>query len=325
MSKGHKFGTIYGCLLISGPFLLTVVGCITTATTARSAGTGFEEFRLEERFNNNVEISGLDISRDTLYLLSEGCHEVYAFALDQLKGNATNAPVRTYRLPAMADDDLEALAIAGDLVFYTNEKINSIYAARLHPSPQPVPVIHSASLPVQQDDGEAGLEGMAIDPRRKFLYVLQERDRKEGTRSAQLMMFTFRERRDSVYLDLRDTMSITIPSPYRYTSLGLSPDGKLYTTRTCYGKVGCDTGEYYIERVRLSSSGYFAVPRSSPDDQFPLTLDAKAMNYPNLEGIAVGDDNVAYLVNDNADIKGDTSLCTTPSNRKTRLFRVSLQ
>ncbi len=257
-------------------------------------------YNLNSEFNYPVQISGMDIINDSLFILSENCKYLYQYKISKLKKDSENLPLQKIYLPFLENMDLEGLAIFEHYIFCVNEKDNTIKA---------IDIKNYTSVKVEKDIEElpkndsknileTGLEGIDINKDKSLLYVIQERDKFKASAKAKILAYRIDSQREKFILTYVDQLTINLSDDFRYTGITLSSDNKsIFLIRSKYinEKQG---GRYFIDKINLESTGVFQLETASMTDFKLYEIDHNAIDDNNLEGIAHHGDKL-YTINDN--------------------------
>lgn len=286
-----------------------------------------QEISIAEDFRLNLEISGLDIHDDTLYLISESCKYIFRFDARSLSTSRLNLPVekRVIKLNK-GFEDIESIGIFEHYAFITDESssANKIGLIDLITGNQLPLNINYHSLPASKNS-DTGLEGIDINVEKKLVYVLQERKDENEESSAHILAYRIESRRDTLHLTYFSNSEISLIDYNRYTALTLSENGKqIYLIRSKYDR-DSRKGKYYLDKISLDQYGGFpkSLFKSSSIEYRKLTqdiLELKENLYPNLEGIGIYG-NHFYLVSDNHE---SSEANCSEVGKPTYLFRTEL-
>jgi len=147
---------------------------------------------LSNEFNRCLEFSGLTIIHGKFYLLAEKCHV--------LVSNDNNKPdtIDLSKLVA-GDAQLEGITMKNDTAFLIDEKKPAVYAYCVSSKKK----IEVALKGIDLDGytGNRGIEGIAMHPAGKFLYIAREND---GNSQSEMLTFSITSQNDKLILNFID-------------------------------------------------------------------------------------------------------------------------
>lgn len=261
---------------------------------------------LESTLNYQYEFSSLKVRNDSILLMSEGCKQLFICDLKSKKV-INSIPITNPK----TDVDIEGFCLFQDVIFYTDESDNSIHLEGLTEKNNQKISFQEPFNVYQSHNKDKGLEGVEINAKGDYLYVLREKN-SAGNKSY-IYCFNVTFKNETYHLNLDKRIEIELYGGQRYSDLTLSSDQKrIYLIRSTKGK-------YYIDTIVLNEQGKFDATNYKSSKLTSINLSSiisskDAEDYSsNVEGIATYGNSI-FLISDNkfgdgyCDVKGDKTM-----------------
>lgn len=283
---------------------------------------------LDSTLHKRYQFSSIRIVNDSIFLIPESSREI--IILDYLTKKFKDFIKIKYK---RKEQEKEGFAILNNLIFFSDEyNKNSIHLEDLSSNREWKIVCEEKECsPSQNYRGDFGLEGIEINKKGNYLYVLQEKYLdiiSNNKRLSKIYCFNISFKNFVCYLNLDKTIEITHPNKYqRYTDLTLSEDqNRLYLIRSEFNNY-TKKGKYFIDTIDLKNikCENEKVSIESKDlTSIDLTseLNKKGKEYDNnIEGITAYK-NSLFLVSDNCHGRGDQCKTTEAPDKRTMLLEI---
>ena len=269
-------------------------------------GQGVLFYELKKPLNNQYEFSSIRIRNDSIFLMSEGCKQLFVCDLE------SKELIDEITLKNQKDNvDIEGFCLFKDLIFYTDESDNSIHIEALK-SKKEINLSFQQQFEVSQNKNRnTGLEGIEINESGNYLYVLREKN-SNGDKSY-IYCFNMKHDKRSYHLSFEKRIEIELPYGQRYSDLTLSSDKRrLYLIRSTKGK-------YFIDTINLNEGSRFEHNYYKTSDLISINIssivnDKEEEGFSsNIEGITAYGNSI-FLVSDNkfgngnCDMEGDKTM-----------------
>ncbi len=241
---------------------------------------------LPDFFELRYEILSIANQTDQLYLASEKCN--YVFVLDSQKlHHDRTIRMDTDKLDLDKTVQIEGMTIYENYLLMADEANTKILFFDLAEEQfiNPTPKI---TFNGKKDfDEEQGLEGVAVNTRKKLIYVLREKNENDDSE-----IYTFKITKDSgsYMLSQKGVLVIDQHDEQRYSGMTFNQeDHKLYCIRSSWIN---GMGRYFIDTIRIAEKdGLLADSLDSSETQFleitDTVLSKDEVYHSNLEGIAI--------------------------------------
>lgn len=259
-------------------------------------------------FNTKIEISGISKFNNEFFLVSEKQSKI--FSLYPRERADSFEITRTIMDPAFQNSEFEAIATYKKYLLITDEKNPQIFAYNLETStllPQPLKI---TGFDITNDRNFFGLEGIAINEKKKICYLLKERNQNF---ESEIRQFAITENIDgTISLEFKrnliiknDVISKNPEDNWRYSDIHFDERSNLlYGIKASYidGK-----GEYYIDTIKCDvQSGLIGKSTVEKNESMHFMCLTKLINdsfarseySTNLEGIVISEGFI-YVVSDN--------------------------
>lgn len=270
--------------------------------------------RLDNLFNDAVEISSISVKNHQIILTTEKCKQL--FYID-MNGNIQNIISLPKNVISDKEVEIEGVSLAKNYFLLTDEKNAKIYAYHFYDSN--ITEVKT-DYDLSGDTGSQGMEGIAVDTIANICYVLKERN---GNSQSVIHVFKINEQNSVFSLSFIKNIYIVQPdNSWRYSDLCFNAKNKyLYCLKTKGGFYQIDT----ISTTALSQPEDLFIKLS--DRKLFMDISAEINKYgrdgynTNMEGIALNNDKI-YLVSDNA--QENSANCNAPGQGKTLLVQIRL-
>lgn len=292
-------------------FLILCIYFITSfSIQAQQNSTLFIE--LPEAFNTEYEISGMVGHNDTVYFVSE--REKVILVVNQLDYSLISTinliePIQNFNA-VNPDNEIDIRKIEMEGMTWYNQNLllvdegnTTIYTYNLKNNT--IKKLET-DLDLSEFQRSLGMEGIAVNPDQKLIYILRERN---GNKQSEI--YTLKIGEESLHYMNKFTIDHS-SNHWRYSDIYYDQDDDiLYGLRSFYNHDTPETAKCYVDEITMDKNGFPQHPILEHKDEAlnDSIIKNRCMYVSNLEGIYKTGDKI-YLVSDNR--RGSKNCHPTP-------------
>lgn len=266
-------------------------------------------------FRNRYEFSGLTVSNNKFYLLSEKCKKIFVgfnnYYSDGFDLNFSSSSFQNV--------ELEGFCFYQNPILFACDERNAKVIV--------IDIAHNTATEVPTDadlsawTGNTGFEGIAIDKERNKLFLLREKD---GQGHSDIRIFDIIKKDSNFSLKSSETISIDHRNQrWRYSDIAYNESKQqLLLIRSLFEGECSNANKYTIDTIKIAriltgpkgrSKRYLLNSESLTYKDVSSTINSYCKNYStNIEGISLDNDFI-YLVSDNK--QTDAPKCNEKSEK----------
>lgn len=267
---------------------------------------------LPEAFNTEYEISGMVGHNDTLYFVSE--REKVILVASQSGYNLISTidltkPIQHFNTLNPEDEinvhkiEMEGMTWYNNNLLLVDEGNTTIYTYNLKNNT--INIIEP-ELDLSEFQRNLGMEGIAVNPNQKLIYILRERN---GNKQSEI--YTLKIAEETLHYQQKFTINLA-SNNWRYSDIYYDEDDNmLYGLRSFYDRSAPDKAKCYVDEISIDRNGLPQQPIIQHNDETlnDSIIQNRCEYVSNLEGIYKTGD-IIYLVSDNR--RGSKNCNPTP-------------